>query len=120
MEMEKENDFIQDILKQVNQQGIESISLQKMLRFKQIMRRRLDVFIDLKTQIETSGILTKKALTAEDSQLKQELRSTFKQIRDINTLKNPFYTNSSSGMELATKSLSCYNRWGRTPFPRSN
>ena len=103
-DMAKENDCVQEILQKVNDFGIESVSLHQMLKFKQIMRRRLDIFSSLKTHIEISGLLGTKPLTAQDTQLKEELRNTFKQIKDIAALRAPFYSSGLLGQSLALMS----------------
>ena len=70
-DMAKENDYVQEILLRVNEFGIESVSLHQMLKFKQIMRRRLDIFSSLKTHIEISGTSWGKAINSSGHSAKR-------------------------------------------------
>jgi len=83
VDMAKENDFLEEILKKINDSGVESISLNQMVKFKQIMRKRLQVFTRLQTHIEISGLLQSKPTTAQEAQFKEELQHTFRQVQKI-------------------------------------
>ena len=83
VDMAKENDFLEEILKKINDSGVESISLSQMVKFKQIMRKRVQVFTRLQTHIEISGLLQSKPTTAQEAQFKEELQHTFRQVQKI-------------------------------------
>jgi len=90
-EMTQENEFLEEILKQVNEKGVESVNLNQMIRFRQIMKRRLEVFSRLQAHIEVSGLLRTKPVTAREAKLKEELRQTFLQVKQITALKSVFH-----------------------------
>lgn len=89
-EMSKENEYLEQVLKRINDHGVESVSLNQMIKFKQIMKRRFEIFTRLQTHIEVSGLLRTKPLTSREVQLKEELKQTFRQIKKITALKPIF------------------------------
>ena len=54
-ELEQENAYIQQILKRINEKGIESVSLGEMIRYKKIINKRLNVFNQLQDEMNLGG-----------------------------------------------------------------
>jgi len=123
-EMAKENNFLEQVLKKINDSGVDSISLSQMVKFKHIMRKRLEVFSRLQTHIEISGLLQTKPTTAQEAQFKEELQHTFRQVQKIAEL-HPLLSFRHQSMipnslGLDSRNLASTSREGirssRTPF----
>jgi len=81
--LEKENNFLQDVLHKINENGIETVNFNDMIKFKKIVRRRLHVFNQLEDFIKNSGALEKETQNEDELAAQEELQQTVQRIKEI-------------------------------------
>ena len=83
MKLEKENKFLEEALQKINENGIETINLNEMVKFKKIVKRRLNVFNLLEDYIKATGALEKEVHNEKEVMAQEELQETVQKIQEI-------------------------------------
>lgn len=81
--LEKENWFLENVLSNINDNGIEAVKAEDMTKFKKIVKRRMKIFTKLENFIEESGVLSKESNHPEDVPMKEEIKETINRIQEI-------------------------------------
>jgi len=84
-DLEKENNFLEEVLNIINEKGIDNVNLETMVKFKQIVGRRIEIFSQLENYIQKAEISSDGSESSKEGEavLKHQFSETFERIKDI-------------------------------------